>query len=217
MTSGFDRLARPYRWMEYLAFGRALQRCRCHFLPNLKSTRQALLLGDGDGRFAEQLLRGAPQARVLALDASAAMLANLQQRCQRAGLGKRVNVQQADLTAPLPTLAISQKYDLVTTHFFLDCLSEEEVRLLAERLLPLLTRDARWIISEFHVPGTALRTPARLLIRSLYIAFRLLTGLRTQRMPQYGNVLVGLGFQRSRPVFHLGGLLVSEMWTQPPS
>ncbi|MGI4855156.1 MAG: class I SAM-dependent methyltransferase [Janthinobacterium lividum] len=202
--------------MESLAFGQALQRCRCHFLPELRSTRRALVLGDGDGRFAEQLLLSS-QTEVLALDASAAMLATLQQRCTKAGMGDRVTVQQADLAAPLPALALSQKFDLVTTHFFLDCLSEDEVRLLAARLLPVLTPDARWIVSEFHVPGNALRTPARLLIRSLYLAFRLLTGLKTQQMPPYGNVLTDLGLRRVRQVFHLRGLLVSEMWMPPRS
>lgn len=216
MTRGFDRLARPYRWMEYLAFGSALQRCRCHFLPDLKNTRYALLLGDGDGRFAEQLLRSS-RARVVALDASEAMLATLQQRCRQAGVGDRVTVQQADLAGPLPALSPLLQFDLVTTHFFLDCLSEEEVRLLATRVLPLMAPDGRWIVSEFHVPGSALRIPARLLIRALYFAFHVLTGLRAQKMPRYGHVLEHLGFRRVRQVFHLHGLLVSEMWTPSPS
>ena len=46
-TLNFDRLARPYRWLEYATFGRTLERCRFHFLPALTSARRALVLGDG--------------------------------------------------------------------------------------------------------------------------------------------------------------------------
>jgi hypothetical protein len=52
----FDRIARPYRWLEYLTLGRSLERAREVFLPLLKDRRQALILGDGDGRFTARLL-----------------------------------------------------------------------------------------------------------------------------------------------------------------
>src|SRR6185437_1080687 len=56
-TPKFDRLARVYRWMEWLSFGPYLSRCRRAFLPQLRDARRALVLGDGDGRFTAALLR----------------------------------------------------------------------------------------------------------------------------------------------------------------
>jgi SAM-dependent methyltransferase len=84
----FDSLARPYRWMEYLTFGSALQRCRTHFLPQLSgrcpALGTALILGDGDGRFLARLLAANPHLSVDAVDTSAAMLRQLTRRAAAA-------------------------------------------------------------------------------------------------------------------------------------
>ena len=79
--ANFDRVARLYRWAEYLALGPLLERTREHFLPQLAGRRQALVLGDGDGRFLARLLRQQPGLHALAVDTSAVMLRLLRQRC----------------------------------------------------------------------------------------------------------------------------------------
>lgn len=78
----FDRVARLYRWAEYLTLGPLLQRTRTHFLPQLPQRHNALILGDGDGRFLAQLLARQPTLRALAVDTSASMLHLLRHRCQ---------------------------------------------------------------------------------------------------------------------------------------
>ena len=62
----FDRIARLYRWGEYALLGPALERTRNHLLPLLAIRRNALVLGDGDGRFLARLLSQNPALRALA-------------------------------------------------------------------------------------------------------------------------------------------------------
>ncbi len=213
MKRSFDLLARPYRWMEYATFGGALQRCRTWYLQDLSRVRSVLVLGDGDGRFAARLLTAAPQARLVAVDSSAGMLAALRARCEVQDAGGRVTTCQANLQHGLPQAVCRQQYDLVVSHFFFDCLSEAELARLATDFVPLLRPEAAWLVSEFHVPPTWLRLPARLLVRSLYLAFRLLTGLRTQRLPDHARVLQQHGYTPQRRDLLLRGLLVAELWT----
>ena len=78
-TSNFNRLARIYRWLEYLTFGPFLWRCRIHLLPQLVPCRRALVLGDGDGRFTARLLRENPNLEVTAVDGSPRMIQSLEQ------------------------------------------------------------------------------------------------------------------------------------------
>ncbi len=207
---GFDRLARPYRWMEYFTFGKALERCRFRFLGDLASTKKALVLGDGDGRFSAALLRAAPDCRVHAVDGSTAMLQALQARCNA---GDRVTTHQADLSAGFPIGAGAETYDLVATHFFLDCLTSDEVDALIRRVHPLLRQGACWIVSEFDVPRGAMRLPSAVIVRALYLSFRVLTGLRTQRLPDHRAAMKRHDFVCQTRVTSLGGLLVSEWWT----
>ena len=205
----FDRLAGAYRWMEWFSFGPLLQRCRCAFLQEMKTARRALVLGDGDGRFTAALLRANSEVRVDAVDASPAML-----RALVRGAGPdadRVRTIAADLRGWRPEGTAA--YDLIASHFFLDCLAGDEVEALAAAVSPHLTAGAQWFVSDFAIPeGFAGRLAGRLLVGFLYLAFGLLTGLRIRRLPDHAEALRRAGFLPARRREMLFGLLFSEAW-----
>jgi SAM-dependent methyltransferase len=210
----FDRLAAPYRWMEALSFGPWLWRCRCAFLGQMKSARRALVLGDGDGRFTARLLQENPTVRVDAVDISPAMLEALVRRAEKDGL--RVKAIVADLRAWSPDPTMNEGgwgYDLVVTHFVLDCLTTDEVEGLASRIRPFLAQDAVWVVAEFVIPeGRFGRWVARPIVGMLYGVFALITGLRVRALPDHAGALERAGFQLRPPKKWLGGLLLSECW-----
>lgn len=210
----FDRVARIYRAMEYLSFGPILDRCRFHPIPALKDSRRALIIGDGDGRFAARLLCAAPNLRADAIDASPTMLALLRQRVRRTGAENRLTTTCVDARSFTPP---QSSYDLVATHFFLDCLTEPETASLITRLRPHLAPGARWLVSEFQVPAKNCLGAwlAGALISALYAAFRLLTGLTVRKIPPWQSMLARNGFTRKTSQTWLGGLVVSELWQLP--
>jgi trans-aconitate 2-methyltransferase len=76
-------------------------------------------LGAGTGRDAEQLLTALPRGRVLAIDGSQRMLAQLRERL--AGQLDRVQVLEADLRAPLPvTEPVDAVLSVATLHWLPD-------------------------------------------------------------------------------------------------
>lgn len=206
--ANFNQLARIYRWMEWFSFGPVLWRCRCTFLEQMKERSAALIIGDGDGRFTARLLRCNSHIYVEAIDASEAML---QQLLLRAGVHiSRVNARVTDARGPLP---FGRKFDIVVTHFFLDCLTTMEVESLARNIREKLEPGAQWVISEFAVPENGFgRLFAQPLVSTLYVAFGLLTGLKIRRLPRYRDALEQAGFELIRERRQLLGLLVSEVW-----
>jgi len=202
----FDAVALPYRWMEYATFGRALQRCRTHFLPRLADRRRALVLGDGDGRFTAALVAANPAIEIDAVDTSGAMLQLLHRRCLVAG--------QRVLTHRTSALRFSpaRSYDLIASHFFLDCLTQPEVEALVARLTPCLVADALWVVSDFRIPQGRMKLPARMLVSVLYAAFRLLTGLRVNQLPDHAAAFAAAQFTCVARHDSLGGLLRTELW-----
>jgi ubiquinone/menaquinone biosynthesis C-methylase UbiE len=211
-TPNFDSLARVYRWMEYCSFGRMLERCRFHFLARCSRATNTLVLGDGDGRFTGRLLAINPTVQVEAVDASAAMLHVLRKRARRGSLhaDSRLQTIQADLRQFTPQ---KEHYDLVASHFFLDCLTDGEVKALIERLSQRMTQDAVWLVSEFAVPAKGWRRyGSRMLIRSLYFAFFVLTRLHVRQIPDYSSAFEANGFCRSEKAEYLGGMLITEVW-----
>jgi ubiquinone/menaquinone biosynthesis C-methylase UbiE len=207
----FDHIARPYRWLEYLTLGRALERCRNRYLPRLLDRRQALILGDGDGRFTSNLLDINQKIRVVAVDTSAVMLELLRRRSAPAIQNDpaRLRAVQQNALDYLP----DSSPDLIVTHFFLDCLDQPDLNLLVSNLSRHVSTGALWLISDFQIPTGNMRIPARLYVRTLYLAFRLLTGLRVTHLPDHAKPLAGAGFIRTARQTSLFGILATEIWT----
>jgi hypothetical protein len=207
-TPNFNHLAHVYRWMEWLSFGPFLWQCRCFFLSRLRRHRRALVMGDGDGRFAARLLRENCDIRIDAVDGSVAMLRELARRASVHG--SRLHAHAADAREFVPP---RRDYDLVVTHFFLDCLTGDEIGCVARRLRKHACADAMWIVSEFAVPaGWYGRFVVRPVIALLYCAFGLLTGLKVRRLPDHHSGLRAAGWQLAEKRTWLGGMLVSELW-----
>jgi SAM-dependent methyltransferase len=211
----FDLIARPYRWLEYITLGRALERCRLHYLPSLLKRNRALILGDGDGRFLAELLAKNPHLHADAIDTSATMLQLLRQRCEAlaTNTSTRLNTHQTDAR----TCPLNPPYDLIVTHFFLDCLTQPDLQALITRIAPTLSPGALWLISDFQIPSGLIHLPAKILVRALYLAFRILTGLRTTQLPDHPTPLQQAGFTRIAHRHRLAGLLVTELWQFNPA
>ena len=205
----FDGIARLYRWMEYGTLGLLLERTRNHFLPRLEGCRSVLVLGDGDGRFTARMMERHPEMRVQAVDLSPVMIGLLESRVARVGARERLRTTVGDALEFAPDGPL----DLVVTHFFLDCLTQEQVESLVKRLTPHLGEGGTWLVSEFQVPRESrLQKPAELFLRGLYLAFRVLTGLRVTRVPSYRRVLRSHGLVRTGEHQKLSGLLTTQVW-----
>jgi len=197
-----DRIARPYRWIEYATLGRALQQRRTAFLADVADACRVLVLGDGDGRFLEKLVEQNPLACIDYVDVSGRMLELAR---ARAGTG-RVTYHQADaLEIALP----ERGYDLIVTHFFLDCFNEAGAARLVERAALAACPNARWLISEFR--RTWWSSP---LLAGLYLFFRITTGLETRRLIDHHPLLARHGFRMVRTESAWLGLLASEVWAR---
>ena len=196
-----DRIARCYRWLEYVAFGKELERRRFRFMKEASGATRALILGDGDGRFLARFAARS-EASIDCIDSSARML-----ELARARAGdSRVRYSCGDAL----TLSFAPaEYDLIATHFFLDCFDERDLERLIERVAGAAQSDALWLISEFRQPRWA--TP---LLKGLYLFFRVTTGLKTTRLIDHRPLLAKHGFRLKREETSRFGLLASELWTR---
>ena len=201
-----NRIALIYRGLEYVGFGRELERRRFRFLADVAGARRVLLLGDGDGRFLARFSLTNSQASIEYVDSSARMLELAR---HRAG-ANRVHYQLSDaLSLSLP----AARYDLICTHFFLDCFAEQEIDLLAARLAVAVRPGGQWLVSEFRQPERGWQAAwAWLWLRLLYYFFGIATGLKTRKLVDHRRVLARHGFRLGREETSWFGLLASELW-----
>jgi ubiquinone/menaquinone biosynthesis C-methylase UbiE len=207
-----DRIARWYRWLEYAAFGRALEQTRLEYLDETASARHSLVLGDGDGRFLAALASRNERSEIDAVDLSREMIRLADGRLKRAGTcsPQRVRLHHADaLKCQLP----AGRYDLIATHFFLDCFAPDETCKLISQIARAAAPDAKWLVSEFRHPESGFgRYRAGLMIWASYLFFRFATGLRTKTLPDYSRALVANGFRRCSYRMRSNGMLIAELW-----
>lgn len=205
-----DPLARWYRWIEYAAFGRALEHHRFLYLGHLVSAHSILILGEGDGRTLDRVLKIARHAHIDVVESSAQMIALASQRI---GADPRVRFHHHD-AANITWLPA--KYDAVVTSFFLDCFDESTARSIVHGLAQSLTPDGLWLINDFAIPPNGwCHWHARAWIATMYFFFRWTTGLRVNKLPPIDVLLHDAGLRPVTSEVSSDGLIVSQIWRKP--
>lgn len=208
---GYDRLAHAYPYLEAATFGPYLHRARCAHLARIPPHARVLTLGEGDGRFAATVLRRVPDARVVAVDVSEAMLRAAE---RRAPLRADASFLRADLSTYRPSAA---SFDVVACLFALDQFPSPTLERMLPRLTAALRPGGSWLHADFAPPAPGLRgVPQRVLLGGLYRAFRLLTGIEARRLPPIHAHLAGVGLRPAERRTFLCGAIETGVYTRPP-
>jgi len=211
----FDSLAPAYRAMERVLAGSLLQQCRTAYLEEVRQARNALLLGEGPGRYLLELLRVNPHVRVTYLDSSAGMVAVA--RAQMAARGFSETRAFFVCTDWRDWDGAGGPFDLVATHFFLDCFNANELAVLVAKVKAWAGESALWVVSDFCEPaGGWRRFRARLVLRLAYLFFRWTTGLSASSLVCPDPLLANTGLALIERRFFNYGLLHADLWRAVP-
>lgn len=209
----FDRISRHYRWLESVLAGGVLQRCRTAFLRRTEQVTSALLLGEGNGRFLVPFLKVNTRARVVCVEQSAGMIFQARRTMQRSGADlQRVQFIHGDVFKWEPPAG---EFDLIVTHFFLDCFTPRQLQLLVPRLALSAHQECIWLLADFQLPPRGMRKlRARAIHALMYPFFRLFTKLPARRLTPPDPLLQEAGFQQADNITTQWGLLRSDIWVR---
>ena len=189
----FDLVAPHYRWLETIAFGNALQRARTCWIDTIARPKRTLIFGEGDGRFLCELVRAYPKIDVDCVDASETMLQLARARLRRMHPESfsRVHFFCEDILKWSPR----KSYDLLVTHFFLDCFPATELQAIIAKLARAAEPDAIWLLADFTIPWKGFaRAHAKLWLRMMYTFFRAAAGIAANELVDPAPYLDGHGF-----------------------
>lgn len=207
----FDALAPHYRWMELVLAGRKLHECRTAFLDRTFPAQKILLLGEGNGRFLTECARRFPTAYITCVDASERMLQCASRRVQAGGLSvERIKFIHADALEWTPPVAA---FDLIATHFFLDCFRCGQLEKIIGRIGAAAMPGARWLLADFQIPaGRLRRARARIILAMMYAFFRVAARLPARGWVSPDPILEANGFALRERRVSEWGLLHSDWW-----
>ncbi len=206
----FDGLAPWYFLLEKLSFGNQLQKCRLSQLEELKDASSILILGDGNGRFLESLLRSKINAEIESLDISRKMIGLANARITSLPNSSQVffiHIDVFDWDFP------KCKYDLVVTNFFLDCFTYSELTDLIEKISLSLKPEGKLIYGDFNVPNSLLKkTLASLILFGMYLFFRIFTRISAHSLHDATSLLIENKFILKNEKYYLRSFLKSQLW-----
>jgi tRNA (cmo5U34)-methyltransferase len=200
-AADFGPVAGFYDVLAGLAFGGALRRAqRATLAAGLPPAPRVLVLGGGAGWILTEIWRQQPQAQVVYLETSAAMLARTRARLQRHPTppGAALELRQGSETALRP----GEQFDVIVTFFVLDCFEHEALPGALARLHAARRPGAPWLVTDFR---PAQRGWRRWLLAAMYTFFGVAVGLQVRQLPPWPAELAALGLSASWQQQFFGG------------
>lgn len=205
----FDFIAPHYRWLEHIAFANTLQKARIFFLNQISQPRRVLLAGEGNGRFLREFAQKFPEACVDCVDGSERML-QLARAQLRDDKGGRIKFFQYDVRRWVPDENV---YDVIVTHFFLDCFTEAQIERVVATLAKAATPNAVWLLADFSVPRERLqKLHAKAWLWIMHRFFRGLARICARKLTDPSPFLEGEGFRCAQWEQWRLGLVGSQLW-----
>lgn len=210
--AGFDRVASFYDVLASLVFGRALRQAQQAALLGLPTgAPRLLIIGGGTGWVLGEVLRHCPQAKILYVEASPAML-----RKSRVTLQRVAPTQAEQVEFRLGTeasIATDGTFDAVITFFFLDLFEPSRFKAVVQQLNAARRPEGTWLVADFRKPP---RWWQRALLAVMYQFFRLTTGISAQRLPTIHAELAELGLRVRTQQLFCAGMIEATVFEETP-
>ena len=207
----YGRIARVYQGLEYIAFGRALEKTRSSFTEALHDARRIAVFGAGDGRCFRTLLSAAPRAQFLSVEFSPEMSQLARSVVAELAATDRVEFIEGDARGlDLPPGSI----DGVVTQFFLDCFTSTDLDVLIPKIAMTLRPGSPWLFADFGIPERPrlARWRARAWIAVLCAFFRWQAGHALKSLPPMEPLLKKHGFRCEQERSFSWGLLRAAVY-----
>jgi hypothetical protein len=123
---------------------------------------------------------------------------------------KRIRFLDRDITSWTPPAA---SYDLIVTHFVLDCFSKDQIADVVRRLVRAATTEAIWLLADFCIPPDGFRRlHARAYLAAMYRFFRFTARIEARALVDPSPFLTDAGFDLVHQHLSRNGVVKSELW-----
>ena len=206
----FDFIARHYNWIEKIIFRSDLEKFRSMNIELIKDAKSILLLGDGDGRFLEQVSKMGTEAQIVSVDSSAKMINLSKIRVKTSHLNVEFNCSKIENFKP----SESFNPDLIVAHFFLDCFTYDEALLILDRITRWAAVDAKFIITDFSITEKmSFHTVYQNILTNIMICFfSLFCGISARILPNIPKIMTSSGWNCLSRKRSRHGFINSWIW-----
>ena len=178
---GYNVLAPVYDSLARLLLGKSIQQMQLQFLNLLISKNKLLILGGGTGWILPAIDRINSNIQIDYVDLSTGMIKKATERGTdpsriRFIEGTEQNIPDAD-------------YDCVITNFYRDLFSESQLKGIVIYIKNCMQPNSYWFVTDFVTSSSW----SKVKLKCMYIFFWLTTGLKTNQLPNWNQVMCSAG------------------------
>ena len=203
----FSVLAPIYDLLGSVVFMGALHKSQVELIQHIPNSEKVLILGGGTGKFLVDLLKANSFKSVTYVDVSPGMISKAKKKLKRLDTGTEVNF----ICGGLEDIPV-EKYDLICTHYFLDCFEEGALSSVMLHLKSYMKADGKWHFSDFYLDETSSFLRKRF-VSFLYWFFRISCGLKVRSLADFTKAFKEINFKLEREKYFKKGLLRTAIYS----
>jgi len=203
MAANYNNSAWFYDRLSRLVYGRALVNSQVYLLNFVPTNSKVLIVGGGTGWILDELTKIHPAGlNITYVEISANMTALSQKR--QTGQNQVTFINDAVENVKLPN-----GFDVVITPFLFDNFLDETVDIVFNHLHNLLKPGGLWLNADFQLTG---RWWQNILLKSMFIFFRLLCGIEASKLPAIEKRFNTTGYDVIEDKTFFGDFIVARVY-----
>jgi ubiquinone/menaquinone biosynthesis C-methylase UbiE len=190
MPNNYDPVAGCYDFLSRLVFGQAEVAAQIELLKYINPGNQILIVGGGTGWILEKLA---------AVHSSGLRITYVESSCNMMALSKKRDWRQNDVDfvlLPVEQFVTEERYDSILTGFLFDNFSTESADMVFHLLHPLLKSRGYWLFADFYYHKGEGALWQALLLKSMYIAARLICGVEGRYLADMEPLFAAAGYRQ---------------------
>jgi tRNA (cmo5U34)-methyltransferase len=204
LKSNFNNLVEIYDQLARLMFGNAMNYSQTVFLDLIGNKSHLLIVGGGTGTLLKYIDELELDLTVTFIELSPKMI----DRAKKHEPFKHIQVNFIHANALNITLPTG---DVIITNFFLDVFNEGKLKKIMQKLDSSLKTNGLWLCTDFVGTG---RWHQDLLVKFMYLFFRMTTNLEGNRLLDFEKYFEELGFQKVRSKKYYAGMIEAACYSR---
>jgi ubiquinone/menaquinone biosynthesis C-methylase UbiE len=176
MATNYDKIANVYDLIRRIVFGNSIVNAQVCLLKYVSADSYILIVGGGTGWIIDEITAIHPKGLTIDyVESSAKMIALSEKRNYAAN---KVNF----IKQPIEDYATAEKYDVILTPFLFDNFSIDKIQIIVAKLDSYLKEDGVLLYADFVYDENNGRLWQRILLRIMYLFFRITCNIETQKV-----------------------------------
>lgn len=189
MMNDFDKIAPYYDFLGRLFFGPYLKISQLKFIDKIPDHSRILIIGGGTGWIIREICNKVKHPDFVYVESSKKMI-----KLSKKSINENTSIRYYH--GPVENFKNGGTFDVLITNFFLDLYSDEDFKLIINKLKGNLKKDGFWLFTDFQVSGNYIsRFIQRCSLYLMYRFFMVTATINNKKLPEMNRGFSEEGFK----------------------